>query len=232
MKKIILLVALIYSINQNVFSQEKAFSFGFKVAPSIGWMKLNSDGYESNGVKGGFNWGFVGDIHLMENYSIQTGINILYLNGSYSYPYKEYKNGFLPTVGNLDRVIHLKYLQIPVVLRMKTEEFSKFTVYGEAGLGLAFRTAVKSDDVFTAVDGTIVSETDKGTITDEVRFTRESMILGAGVYYAVGGSTKLTAGLRFDNNFFDILKDQNTVDPSIEQKGISNFIELSIGLLF
>ncbi len=83
MKKIILLVALIYSINQNAFSQEKAFSFGFKVAPSIGWMKLNSDGYESNGVKGGFNWGFVGDIHLMENYSIQTGINILYLNGSY-----------------------------------------------------------------------------------------------------------------------------------------------------
>lgn len=232
MKKIILLVILIYSINQSAFTQEKAFNFGFKVAPSIGWMKLNSEGYERTGIKAGFNWGFVGDIHLMENYSIQTGVNIIYLNGAYSYPYKKTESDQTSTIGTLDRVIHFKYLQIPLVLRMKTDEFSNFTFYGEAGLGLAFRTSVKSDEVFTKSDGMLVGETNKNDITKQVRLTRESMILGAGAYYALSGSTKMTAGIRFDNNFFDILKDQNTVDPKIEQKGISNFIELSIGLLF
>jgi hypothetical protein len=52
------------------------------------------------------------------------------------------------------------------------------------------------------------------------------------VEYPLGGSTFLTGGIRFDNNFIDILKDQNSLDSSIEQKGISNFIELQLGLLF
>jgi hypothetical protein len=56
--------------------------------------------------------------------------------------------------------------------------------------------------------------------------------LGAGVEYPLGGSTFITAGLRFDNNFIDILKDQNEVYPDIEQIGISNFIEFQLSLLF
>jgi hypothetical protein len=69
-------------------------------------------------------------------------------------------------------------------------------------------------------------------VSKELRFTRESLILGAGVEYPLGGSTFITAGLRFDNNFIDILKDQNEVYPDIEQIGISNFIEFQLSLLF
>ncbi len=233
MKKYLLILVFVTFFSTFLWAQEKAFQFGFKLGPSTGWIKPDSDGYDRDGLKAGFNWGFVADIHLMENYSAHTGFNVIYLNGAYLYPHKTNpsdESSALVT-GIQNRTLHLKYIQIPAVLRMKTNEMEGFTIYGEAGLALALNTSAKADDRFTK-DGVVLKETKKTDVSKQVRFTRESLILGAGVYYHLGGSTKLTAGLRFDNNLFDILKDQNSVNPAIEQKGIANFIEFQLGLLF
>ncbi len=233
MKKLVLLSFFLVIALTQLQAQEKAFQFGFKLGPSIGWIKPDSDGYERNGVKAGFSWGFVADIHLMENYSAHTGFNVIYMNGSYSYPHKTNPTDESSALvsGTLKRTIHLKYIQIPAVLRMKTEEMQGFTIYGEAGLALALNTNAKADDSFV-VDGEILKELKNTNISKQLRFTRESLILGAGVFYNLGGSSKLTAGIRFDNNIFDILKDQNTLNPEVENKGIANFLELQLGLLF
>ena len=98
------------------------------------------------------------------------------------------------------------------------------------GFGLGFRVDAKADDQFTADNSQ--HEVVTSDVGSQYRFTRESLILGAGVEYLLGGSTFITAGIRFDNNFIDIIKDQNKVDSSVEQKGISNLLELQIGLLF
>jgi len=155
------------------------------------------------------------------------------MNGAYSYPHLTNPTEEVSSLvnGTMNRVIHLKYIQIPAVLRMKTNEISGFEIYGEAGLALGVNTSAKADDTFSK-DGVVLKELKKTDISKQIRFTRESMILGGGVYYGLGGSSKLTAGLRFDNNIFDILKDQNSINPAIEQKAISNFIEFNIGLLF
>lgn len=233
MKKQYYLVLGLILLVLTATAQEKAFQFGFKLGPSLGWIKPDSDGYERMGVNAGFNWGFVADIHLMENYSVQTGFNVVYMNGTYSFPHQTNptEESSALVIGNMERAIHLKYIQIPAVLRMKTEEMQGFTIYGEAGLALGLNTSAKADDLFTAGNN-VRKEVNNTNITRQIRFTRESLILGAGVYYNLGGSTKLTAGLRFDNNIFDILKDQNSVKPEIENKGIANFIELQLGLLF
>jgi len=227
---ILLFALLMFGLSAS--GQQKAFQFGFKVAPSIGWIKPNSVDYEREGVKGGFNWGFVGEFFLMENYAITTGFNVMYLNGAFSYPDLQQidpaAGGSL--IGITNRELRLKYIQLPVILKMKTNDFNGFRIYGEMGFGLGFKVDAKANDLFY-VQGTLQEDETKD-VSNEIRFTRESLILGAGVEYGIGGATFITAGIRFDNNFIDILKDQNSVDNTVEQKGIANLIEFQIGLLF
>jgi hypothetical protein len=133
-------------------------------------------------------------------------------------------------IGTNSRVLKTKYIQVPVILKMKTNDFNGIRFYGELGFGLGFKTDAKAEDKI--FNGNVLVEESSGDVSKELRFTRESLILGAGVEYPLGGSTFITAGLRFDNNFIDILKDQNEVYPDIEQIGISNFIEFQLSLLF
>jgi hypothetical protein len=232
-KKYLFFFLIFLIAGRSLCAQEKAFQFGFKLSPSLGWISPSSESYERDGLKLGFNWGFLGDIHLMENYAVHTGFNVIYLNGAYSYPYRLLpKDGITSeTIGIMNRNLRLKYIQIPVVLRMKTNEINDMTYYAEVGFGIAFKTNANADETFS-VNGSANETRKKVDVSDQYRFSRESLILGIGTYYHLGGSTKLTAGVRFDNNFFDILKGKNTVDTSIEQKAIANFIELSIGVLF
>lgn len=229
MKRSIFTLLLIFVIAGSSVAQQKAFQFGFKVAPSMGWLKTNSEGYKRDGVKAGFNWGFVGEFFLMENYALTTGFNVIYVNGAYSYPDRQLIGG-IDEIGETNRVLKLKYLQVPVILKMKTNDFNGIKFYGEIGFGLAFKLDANADDNFYS-NKTLLQKKSSDA-SRELRATRESLILGAGVEYPLGGSTFITAGIRFDNNFIDILKDKNRVDDSISQKGISNFIEFQLGLLF
>ncbi len=233
MKKIFLFLLISFIFSQFINAQDKAFQFGFKIAPNIGWMKTNAQGYENDGVKPGFSWGFVGDIHLMENYWINTGFNVNFIHCAYHYPHQIPASGGSSSyvVGTLNRDLITKYIQLPIVFRMKTNENNGITYFGEIGFGLGFLFDAKASDKFYEGE-VLIKETDKVDVVNEFRFTRESLILGAGMEFAIGETNKLTTGLRFDNCFFDIMKDQNSIDPSIEQKGMSNFIELQVCFLF
>jgi len=231
MKKALLVLIMICLVGV-LQAQQKAFQFGFKVGPNLGWIKPDAVGYERQGVDPGFAWGFVAEVFLMENYALNTGFDVVYLTGSLSYPHLLFApvsaGGSIE--GVLNREIRTKYIQIPIILKMKTNEFGRIRYYGQVGFGLAFLADAKSNDKFYS-QGLLIEERNP-EIEKQLRITRESLILGAGMEFSLGGSTFLTAGLKFDNNFIDILKDQNTIDPAVEHKGISNFIELQIGLLF
>lgn len=225
------LLAAVIGMMSNAMSQTKAFQFGFKVAPNIGWVKPDANDYERTGTKLGFNWGFTGEFFLMENYSFNTGFNVIYLNGKYSYPDQRNETGNAFN-GLNNREFRMQYLQLPAILKMKTNEFNNMRAYGQVGFGLGFLLRAKADDVFSPIGGGAAIEDNDIDVKSEFRNTRESFIIGAGLEFPLGGSTFMKAGLLFDNGFIDVFKDQNKVNPSVEQKGIMNFLELQISLLF
>jgi hypothetical protein len=215
-------------------AQTKSFQFGFKLAPNIGWVKPDASDYKRTGTKLGFNWGFTGEFFLMENYSLNSGFNVIYMNGSYSFP-DQIASIDAPSVtipGLQNRDIRTQYLQFPFILKMKTNEFNNMRAYGQVGFGLGFLLRAKADDNFIPTSTGVTVKDSEKDVKDELRATRESFIVGAGFEFPLGGSTFLKAGLLFDNGFIDVLKDQNKIDPSVEQKGIMNFLELQISLLF
>jgi len=233
MKKILIFLLLINMLlSVNVIAQYKPFVFGFELSPNIGWMKPDPAGYENKGTPVGFSWGFVSEFFLMENYAITTGFNVSYLNSKLTYPHKVFdQKDSISITGTLSRFYKLKYIEIPLMLKMKTKEFGKMKFFGQIGLGTGFIIGAKADDDFKA-DGYESIKDEKKDIKDQVKTNRESLILGLGLEYSVGGSTAIIVGFNFNNGFTDVLKDQNTVDPEIEHKAINNFFELNIGVLF
>ena len=228
-KATLIILVLTFLCVLSASSQQKPFVFGFKAGPNIGWMKPDARGYESDGIKGGFSWGFIADFFLMENYGIATGFDVIFLNSGLKMPHMEVDGGETLT-GTLHRKYKLKYIQIPITLKMQTKEMGKFRIYGQIGLGTGFLIGAKADDEFIQDTGeTTNTEND---IYDDISFIRSSLILGAGVEYSLGGSTNLLAGFSFDNGFIDILKGQNTLDPTINNKGYVNYVSFIVGIVF
>jgi len=224
-KCIVLILASLFSVSNYLNAQDKEkpslVQFGLKLGPNVGWFKPNSDNYSSEGSVVGFNWGFITEFNVAKNYAINTGFNVVYNNGKLKYPHVHETD-----TGILQRKYNLQYLEIPICLKMRTNQIGYFTYYGKIGLGVNFNVRAKAKDVFN-VDPEV--ETD---IKDEIVFMRESLIVGAGVLYSLGSETSLMFEIIFNNGFTDILKGNNTADPDIKQDAYSSFIEFNIGVIF
>ncbi|MCD4772189.1 MAG: PorT family protein [Bacteroidales bacterium] len=226
---IILFLAFIIFAKEGL-AQNKPFLFGFKIAPNIGWMKPDSKGYENNGTKTGFSWGFVSQFYLMENYFVLSGFDVTYINSRLTYPHTviDIQDSSLID-GTLYRDYKLKYVKIPLELKMMTREFGKARFFGKIGLGTSFLIDADAKDEFKSDK---INESSENDIQSEIKVLRESLIIGFGVDYSLGGSTALSVGLTFDNGFIDVLKDQNSTDSSIKNNAFNNFFELNIGIVF
>ena len=228
-----LLIFFLILIGPQVMAQHKPIQFGFSAAPNIGWFSSQLQDYTNQGVKPGASWGFVSEIFVMEGYSINTGFNVIFLNGEMTMPWAEISPVDTLIYGKLNRIYKNKYVEIPFVFTMKTKEIKhKFRVYGQIGVGLSLLLNAKANDLFMSNDGKNNWETKNNQIPDMVRFTRESLILGTGIEIPLTGSTFLRAGLKYDNAFVNVLKQKNPSDNSVNNSGMNHFLALNITLIF
>ncbi len=224
MKKYIILgLVVLLFLPSYVKAQEEIppLQFGIKLGTNIGWLKSDAEDYSSEGSSFGFNWGFITDFNLAPNYGLTTGFNITYNNGKLKYPHVQ------DTVsGVMQRKYKLQYLEIPLCLKMRTKQIGYMTYYGKIGFGVSFNLKAKAKDVFN------VEPEETRNIQDDIVLMRESLIVGAGCQYSVGGSTSITLEILFNNGFSDILKGNNSADESIENDATSKYIEINLGVIF
>lgn len=230
MRKIFTII-IILSVT-TVFAQQKPFQFGFKGSVNMGWFASDEEGYNNQGVDFGGSWGFAADIFLMDNYSITTGFDVLYLNGTISYPDQKSSlpdGNMIP--GESTRKYKTKYIELPVILTMKTNLIGKVRYFGQIGFGLGFLLSAKAEENFIPNYGNTQQSENLNAYSD-VRFTREALILGAGVEVPIQGSTYLRFGLKYDNAFVNVLKGDNTLNTDVKNNGKNNFMEVSVSLFF
>ena len=229
MRKTIFFIFLLTTLGLN--AQHKPFQFGFKGAANLGWMGSNAKGYDNEGTNFGGAWGFVADIYLMENYSFTTGFDVIYLNGTMSYPHgiQDTIDNFIP--GNMESAYKSKYIEIPIIFTMKTKQIGKLRYYGQIGFGMGFRLNTKAMNTFTPDNGE-APVTEEETDSDLFKTTREALIIGAGIEIPVTGSTYIRTGLKYDNAFINVMKGNNTLDVNLANDARNNFIELNLCLIF
>jgi len=215
---ILFLSILTYAAN----AQFPAYYFGLKAAPQISWMKPNADNYESTGVKAGFAWGFIAEFNFTENYSIASGFNMLFNGGNLKFPSDIVEN--TNTIkGSMNREYLLKFIELPMTLKMRTNSINGIRYFGRIGLGTAFKIGSKKIDEFTSSDGKVT--TYPKSTNDNVAFARESLIVGMGGEYEINEGPKLGVELTFNNGFTNILTTKNA-------KATPNFFEVAFSVIF
>jgi len=223
MKKYTLIILFLF-LTTAAFSQHKPYQFGFKVSGNIGWFNSYNDNFNSSGVKPGFTWGFVSDIFLMENYSVTTGFEMLFLNGNLDYPYQTISNTDT-TIGIISSTFKTKYLQLPVVFTMKTNDIKGIRYFGQIGGSIGIKLNAREE-------GTLNGATIKNNDSDMFTLFRGAFILGAGIEYPINGSTYLRLGIQYNNNFNSVLKGYNSAYPDTKNEARSNYLELNANIIF
>ncbi|MFA6949972.1 MAG: porin family protein [Lentimicrobiaceae bacterium] len=220
------LVLLLMVITPNLVSaQFRSFVLGIKAAPTISWLSTNQQHYSSEGVTMGFTWGVASEFYFAKNYALATGLNMVFLNGKLSYP-----DVIDDTDVTLNRKYRMRYLEIPAVLKMKTNDIGSFRYFGQVGLGLGIRTSSKASDEYTLDNKTIVK--DFYNIDEQTKLFKASMIVGVGVEYPFDNNTALVASINLNNGFSNILKGKNKVHPALSHEAKPDYIEISVGVMF
>jgi len=226
---VIALMALFLTFPSFLMAQNKLpVKLGLKVAPNMCWMNTNTKGYSYDGLNVGVTVVFVSDIYFAERYAFSTGFNFDFYSGKLQYADSMSIPGGKVN-GVMSRKYSLIYLEIPMMVKMQTKEFGRFSFYGQIGFGTGFRLTATASDNFIADDGKTTTE--KNDIRDETTLIRESVIIGFGTEYHIDQSTRLFFGISYCNSLNNVLTGYNS-KTGLNQKAWLNFAELNIGVLF
>jgi hypothetical protein len=229
MRKIpVLLFALLFIPCLLPAQKTSPVKLGLRVAPGIGWINPGTTGYESDGIRGVISGGLITDFYFTGNYALSTGFSFLFPSGKMSYEDLLLHDNTSDT-GSFSNKYNFIYFEIPLMIKMQTNEFGKFSFYGQIGFGTGFSMKSTADAVFTADDGSTTSS--KLDINNKTVLMRESIIAGIGFYYHIDKSTCVLVGINYNNALNNVFKSVNLLTNE-DVKGMPNFAELNIGILF
>lgn len=253
-------VAALFAISASAQDFQK-YKIAFKINPNIGWMTPQNNSMEATGSSLRFGFGIATDILFTENYAIGTGLNIDNMGGAITYLTQQTEFLGQPEesifIVEKERDFNLKYVEVPVTLKMRTNEIGYITYWGQFGLGLGVNWRANADDTdnyLREFDDSNWNATDKADysdanieISDDINLFRASLIIGAGIEYNLSGSTSVVAGLTYNNGITNIfhkdvlgIERQQDESPLINSNGPSEYklksnnstIGLTIGILF
>lgn len=244
MKKIVLLIAITLIAKAN-FAQDdfKKFRFGLKASPNISWFQPETKDFKSEGAKINFSYGLITEFGFSPNYSFVTGLEVTTLGGSLSFP--EFTNYFVDDKrGDTTQLVYLKerdytvqYVDLPLLLKMKTKEIGYMTYFGQFGFNTSFRTKAIADDKVKAYLTGLESELRDIKINDDMNLFRVGLNVGAGAEYNISGNTSMFFNLNYSNGFTNALKKEsktlrNKDGSPLKQKAASKYISLTVGIFF
>lgn len=146
-----------------------------------------------------------------------------------------------------NRTIRAQYVNIPLFIKMKTNEIGYLTYFGQFGLNTSIKTKARASDEGVIISGTNIALTDLDDldIEKEVSLFKMAGSIGGGFEYNLSESTSLSVAVIFDYGFTSLTKKtsdhviaiQNgqTVtefDAYSDQKNKANAVRLTVGILF
>ena len=169
-------------------------------------------------------------VGAQENYAFSTGLFLNNTGGTYTFPFT-YDDGSGAITEQLESKLKLRYIEVPLTMKLKTNEIGYITYYGQIGIGTAINIRAKADtetiDITTGEKATL-EDVDIG---DATNLFKASLIIGGGIEFNITGETYLMAGITYNGGFtnsFDGVKDDDGKDVKVLQ----NYLEFSLGVFF
>lgn len=236
MKRLIIAV-LFLMFASGVSAQVK---IGLRAAPQLTWSSPDNKSTSTNGTRVNFGYGITIDAYFSENYAIGTEFTLQSFGTNLSLDQNKFtsvthKGASIPATEDLDYNYKIQYIQIPLLLKMRTKEIGYVRYYAEFGAAAGFLTRAKADVEMNTLSLSDVNinnpdDEDKFSIDptgyqDGVSKFRGSMLIGAGLMYNVHSESYLTAGLRYDRSFTSFTEDDRW------KTGLDGLV-LNVGFLF
>ncbi len=201
MKKIIFLFSLMILLATSAVNAQD-YRLGIYASPMISWFSPDVSEINNEGARAGFSFSFMYEKMFTDNYSLVTGANLISSGGrlagserfTFEFP------SFTRQIGADTTIVYrIQYFSVPVGLKLKTNELGYLTYF--ADFGLDPKMAVRGRVDIPAID--IEGE----RAMSEIKRFNMGWHLDVGIEYALGLETSAILGLGFENNFFDVTKD-------------------------
>jgi hypothetical protein len=213
---IFLLFLLFALMPTGMISAQQTIGFGIHADPAICWFSSDIDAVKNDGSRPGFNFGLTYNKYFASNYSFSTGISLVRAGGRLvGQDTTELELKKLTTVLPGESVVYkIQYLSIPVGLKLQTNQIGYITFFADLGLDPKVVIGGKADVPSLDISGE--------NAINELRVFNLSFHFTGGFEYSLGGTTAMVLGLNFDNNFFDITKDNgDQPDDKVSHKILS-----------
>jgi len=214
------LFLLLTTFSINLYSQ--GFRLGFQASPQLSWMNSDKVGISNHGVQAGLKYGLETDLFIAgsKRYCINTGLFVS--NHSFSALYN-LEQSFQLDQRIFDKEVTVKYklnyLEVPINIKLKTDQFYRSTFYGQFGLTNQINlnaTAVSDDNQLSNTN-----------VNKNIVMYNVAMLVGAGCEYDLAGNTALNIGLQYTNGLMDI-----TTINNLDEKTKFNSLRLILGIMF
>ncbi|GAO28251.1 porin family protein [Geofilum rubicundum] len=211
MRKTALLILLFISAQLLTAQSAGDYRFSFVLTPQISWVKSDHTDVDNKGSQFGYNFGIIMDRFFSHNYAFSTGLTINTTGGKLAYP-SVTTNG-TETFSAMSQTYQLKYIEIPLGLKLRSEDMHRTNIYGRFGLSPQINIQAQNSG--------------GKSINEEVRLFDLGYHLGGGIEYSLGGRNALMIGVLFNNGFMDV-----TDHDYFDDKAILNRLVFEFGFIF
>ncbi len=243
MKKAFALLTVVLLALPSLNAQdEQSVRFGIKLAPNMGWLRPDIKGLKSNGTKLGYTFGLMADFPVgpTGNYAFASGLFLTTVGGGFTEDYAFVENvGADPLVKALETDVSLRYIDLPLTIKMKTNEIGYARYFGQIGVMTSFNIRAKADFEVPVIAATLTDGTpivsgftllEDEDFQSDINLFRAALVIGGGMEYNFSGNTALLVGITYNNGFTNIL---NGVEyEGKKAKVFNDFLELSLGIFF
>ena len=195
MKKILLSAGFL-CLSFGAFAQ---LEIGLKITPNMAWNRVettNDVEVETDGSRAHLSGGIVADYFFSDNYAFSTGLLLSTKGGKFK-------------AGTESSDLMVQYVELPITLKLFTNEIAPdarlyFQVGGSAGALVAARI----DDEKTIKINPLDPNSTEEKVSKSFNTLELSGLLGAGVEYQLGESTKVFGGLHYQHGLTNIEDDK------------------------
>jgi hypothetical protein len=168
----------------------------------------------------GFNFGISYNRYFSPNYSFSSGINIINAGGrlisreATNFELKNYYYNIITVQPGEAITYKITYLSIPLGVKLRTSQIGFGKFFTDLGFDPKIVIGARADIPSLNING--------GNVLPELNTFNLSFHIMAGMQYPLPGNSTFSIGIGFDNNLFDITRDNGGQwSDVVSQKSLS-----------
>lgn len=210
--------------------QRRKFRLGLNIAPAVDFFTTNTTGVEADAVRFKFGAGVMGEYAITNNYAFAFGLEWKGAGAALAYENAYYMSQQDMTKGETFRLMSRNYrndyINIPVTMKLMTNEIGYFTYFAQVGADLSVLVSSKALDngAFLSLDtlGSVIltdQEIDYRDVYSQTSFANVRLRVGVGAEWNFSGNTSLVFSLTYHHGFIDVLRDADEEDV-VDAEGV------------